>query len=199
MASTRRQYGHRHHLSSSSADLPLLTLTPDNPEFFEDHPRFPADVPSPYFCRILDQTRFIPPSPRYDGEVSKAGIKLQSPVRQSYLTFLLATLTLLWCVMTALYVYNATLERPIKIFLFSNNRYTLAIVSAMSQISMFLVGELVQATFERTRWALASKNGLSLISFLGMSRATSLFGVARLFFYGGNHWNAQRFVNFPNV
>jgi len=76
---------------------------------------------------------------------------------------------------------------------------------------MFLVGELVQATFERVRWTLASRRkGIPLTNFLGMSRATSLVGVLGLLLLSGKGgqprtireklaskgqwWNIQRWV-----
>ena len=96
--------------------------------------------------------------------------------------------TILSCGLTSYYAYNATLKKPNQLIIPRDPNQTVGILNAMSTISIFLLGELVQAVFERTRWILASRTkGIALTEFLGMSRATSTTGVFSLFF-----WNKSK-------
>jgi len=129
------------------------------------------------------------PLPRYSTTTigpQHDGIRLQSSARQLYLDWILLFATIFWCLLTALFAWNASRDEPNLSFGFANPTWTLAFLSAFSTISMFLVGELVQVTFERVRWTLASRpRGVLLTNFLGMSRATSLVGVFGLLFLSG--------------
>jgi hypothetical protein len=172
----------------SGIDLPLLA-----PDSASQHSApFNAETPPHWARRFSDLSRIGDPDtppPRYGSTLAAKryeGTRLQSSARQLYLDWGLAAGTIIWCLITAIYAYNATLERPRLKIIFTDTRWTLAFVSALSQISMFLVGELVQATFERVRWTLASRNkGLLLTNFLGISRATSLIGVLGLLVLSG--------------
>lgn len=175
-------------VGESGIELPLLA-----PESIS-RPSTPytSETPPHWARRFSNFSAFGEPDtppPRYASTHAVKryeGTRLQSSARQLYLDWGLATGTVIWCLITAIYAYNATSERPRLHIVFTDTRWTLAFVSAFSQISMFLVGELVQATFERARWTLASRSkGLLLTNFLGMSRATSLFGVLGLLLLSG--------------
>jgi hypothetical protein len=187
MASSRLGTGYT-GAGESGIDLPLLA-----PQSASQHSTpFTAETP-PHWARRFSDLSGIgdqdTPPPRYASTLAAQqyqGTRLQSSARQLYLDWGLAAGTVWWCLITAIYAYNATLERPRLNIVFTDTRWTLAFVSALSQISMFFVGELVQATFERVRWTLASRNkGLLLTNFLGMSRATSLVGVLGLLVLSG--------------
>ena len=52
----------------------------------------------------------------------------------------------------------------------------------MTTVSAFLLGELALSVFERVRWVKASgPRGIRMADFLGMSRATGIYGVLTLF------------------
>lgn len=107
-------------------------------------------------------------------------------IRHNYLdlNWCLFIITLACCGATSYFAYNATLETPDPLFIPEDPNQTIGILNAMSTICAFLLGELVQAVFERTRWILASRSkGLSMTDFLGMSRATSIVGVFALLFW----------------
>ena len=105
------------------------------------------------------------------------------PLRHAHLDlnwslFISAVLT---CGLTSYYAYNATLARSNPWFIPQNPEYTIGILNALSTASIFLLGELVQAVFERTRWIFSSRlQGIGMREFLGMSRATSILGVFAL-------------------
>lgn len=109
------------------------------------------------------------------------------PLKDSYLdlNWCLFILTLSSCIVTTYYAYNATLENPDIKFIPMDPDRMIGILNALSAVSAFLLGELVQAVFERIRWILASRpKGVALTDFLGMSRATSITGVVALLCWG---------------
>jgi hypothetical protein len=126
----------------------------------------------------------LTPPPRY--VESTGGTRLQSIVRQSYQDFALGACAIPCCFITLLYAYGATLGSPSLQRLYQDTSFTIFLLWVLSQLSVFLVRQLVSSTFERMRWALASReNGILLTSFLGMSPATTLSGVLRLLVFSG--------------
>jgi hypothetical protein len=118
------------------------------------------------------------------------------PLKSSYfnLNWLLFIVTILCCAATSYFAYNATLENPNTTFIPVDPNWTIGILNALSLGSAFLLGELTQAVFERTRWILASRpKGVLLTDFLGMSRATSIAGVLALLCWGKNKKSSRRF------
>lgn len=89
-----------------------------------------------------------------------------------------------------LLAYRATLSEP-KI-LPNDPKRTIAILSTMSTVSAFLLGELIQAIFERLRWVLASRpDGVLLTDFLGMSPATGILGVLATLLWSKNKFDSN--------
>ena len=157
----------------SRSEIPLLSVEEyDTPYILTPPPnaRFPSySFTSPPLDKHKDTFR--------GGE--DHGIPLQS----SYfnLNWFLFIVTILCCAMTSYFAYNATLENPNTTFIPVDPNWTIGILNALSMASAFLLSELVQAVFERTRWVLASRpKGVLLTDFLGMSRATSIAGVLAL-------------------
>jgi hypothetical protein len=139
---------------------------------------------------ILTEGGFTPPSSskfatfRFqtsDGEPSQSHEGVQLDNSSLYFTWCLFAVTTLSCAVTSYYAYNATLTYPNQNFIPSSSEWTMGILNTMTTVSAFLLGELVQAVFERVRWILASRQqGVQMGDFLGMSRATSIAGVLAL-------------------
>lgn len=112
------------------------------------------------------------------------GVQLQNPSRFLNLNWWLFLLTILCCGFTSYYAFNATLTRPQLDIISSVPSRTIGVLNALSTVSAFLLGELIQAVFERMRWVLASRpTGVALTEFLGISRATSMAGVLALLYW----------------
>jgi hypothetical protein len=74
---------------------------------------------------------------------------------------------------------------------------TVWVISILSQSVAFLVSELLSIVFEALRWTLVSRDSGALLStFLALSRATPLLGVASLCSINGSHrfWCSQRYL-----
>ena len=167
----------------SYLDLPLLQSDADARETDTDHALLAA-TPPPKWHRFSMLTSvpglLLTPPPRYATSRSD-GTRLQSIVRQSYQDFVLGACAIPCCLVTLLYAYGATLGRPALQGVYKSNGITIFVLWVLSQLSVFLVRQLIARTFERLRWALASgENGILLTNFVGMSQATSLSGVLRL-------------------
>jgi hypothetical protein len=179
--------------SSSISDIPLLSVD----HYDNSYPVHPAERYAPSLTGEYNPS-FRSGSPTWHDrqyDVDEAllpdnGIRL----RHSHLdmNWCLFIATILSCGLTSYYAYNATLERPDPLFIPQNPDQTIGILNAMSTISIFLLGELGQAVFERTRWILASRTkGIAMTEFLGMSRATSTLGVFALFFWKKSRANSR--------
>lgn len=84
-----------------------------------------------------------------------------------------------------------------KAFAFSPGQ-TVLIVNVLSHLVAFLCWTLFSYATEALRWALACReNGVELTTFLALSRATPLSGVAYLCLFRGRHqlWSLQRFMS----
>lgn len=171
--------------TSSTSDIPLLSVDQyDNP-----------------YSVCSGEGYTPPPTAEYNSSFRSGSLPLHSRqscvdeellpdngirVRRAHLdlNWCLFIATILSCGLTSYYAYNSTLERPDSLFIPQNPNQTIGILNAMSTVSIFLLGELVQAVFEHTRWILASRTkGIAMTEWVGMSRATSTLGVFALFFW----------------
>jgi hypothetical protein len=145
-------------------------------------------TPTPRWHRfsLLNLSPGLPftPPPQYVERTG--GTRLQSIVRQSYQDFALGACAIPCCFITLVYAYGATLGTPSLRNLYKDTTVTIFLLWLLSQLSVFLVRQLVSSTFERMRWALASsEKGILITSFLGMSPATTLSGILRLLVSSG--------------
>ena len=168
----RPKFLHRavHGWVSSQTDIPLLAHTSKNV------------LTPPTTAEIVTTP------PPHVGKFFDNGIPLYRSLfdLNSWGLFLL---TLLSCTSTFTFAYNSTLTNPDTKFIFDANRMVL-ILNVLSTASAFLLSELVQTVFERTRWILASRaKGVLLTDFLGMSRATSILGVLALLWWNQRNYN----------
>jgi hypothetical protein len=92
-------------------------------------------------------------------------------------------------------------ERPVPpVFVLSPGK-TVSVVNILSHIVAFLGWNLLEHVLEEMRWALACRvEGVSLMTFLALSRATPYSGVAYLCLMRGGHlfWCIQRYF-YPNT
>jgi hypothetical protein len=79
-------------------------------------------------------------------------------------------------------------EKPVPMHLQLSPGHTITIVNILSHLNVFLVVLLLEYAFESLRWSLASrKKGVSITTFLAMSRASSFAAVADLLRVPGWH------------
>lgn len=173
--------------SGSYIELPLLSGEAREDKPTDEH----LSPPLPNWRRFSLPT----PPPQYTGRIASKsnGTRLQSIVRQSYQDFALGACTMICCLITLLYAYGATVGNPSLQSLYKDTSYTVFLLWVLSQLSVFLVRQLISSTFERLRWALASaEKGILLTSFLGMSSATTLAGVLRLLVSSGENTQGRK-------
>lgn len=171
----------------STGEIPLLSVPQSNENSIETDAGYTPPSTS-RFTSFFDLGRLpIRGHQRTSGRgvshrlSSYDGVQLQNPDRFLNLNWCLFILTILCCGFTSYYAFNATLTRPQFDIISSVPTRTIGVLNALSTVSAFLLGELIQTVFERMRWVLASRpTGVSLTEFLGMSRATSMAGVLAL-------------------
>ena len=112
-----------------------------------------------------------------------------------------------WIAFTTIFAFNCSRSKPFAYSLFlSKSEDSILVLNILSHGTLLLLGTLTLQAFETVRWALASsRNGIPAGSFLGLSRATGLFGVLRLFVsrnWGGflrldgqQFWGVQRYYS----
>jgi hypothetical protein len=109
--------------------------------------------------------------------------------------FYVATAFLL--VLLYMYIYEVLVSQDPHIgrLLFSPTK-TLLTVSILSQSFILLLESLVSSVLDTLRWQLASgDNGIPVSTFLGLSGATSLWGVIVLMCHCGNlRWGFHRYL-----
>lgn len=123
------------------------------------------------------------------------GVELRKRWKQFNTLLLLFSVTFIWVVSTITYTILSSASRPVGIF--SRPEQTIFALNLLANLSVFFLGELVGGALEVIRWTLASRSsGLGLATFIGLGRATSLFGVFRLFVsdqqVGHRKWCGQR-------
>jgi hypothetical protein len=124
-------------------------------------------------------------------------------IRNGWITLTLLCVTTLCMVFTIFFAYNNSLENPHVPALVANSpQRSILILNFASQLTLFSLAELTYSVLDATRWALAcSTSGVSALTFLTLSRTTSLIGAFYLTMGGknGHHhriWGVQRYVNY---
>lgn len=127
-------------------------------------------------------TRPPPNKPSRPGDTARIGTVLPRKSVQLKWTVILYILTLLLSVALFFYLHAALVSPtfPLGPFLLTPQK-TLLLVSILSQILVLLLEFLMTSVLNSLRWQLASRdNGVPVSTFLGLSRATSLWGVITL-------------------
>lgn len=125
-----------------------------------------------------------------------------------FIAFLIAILTAVCMTSTIFYAYNSSLDDPhIASLVAKTPERTILILNIMSQLTLLFLAELTTLAMDATRWALAcSAGGAPSLTFLALSRATSLLGALYLSFgpgemgakverNGHRSWGLQRCSN----
>src|SRR5437762_6068518 len=132
------------------------------------------------------------------------GSKLQSRPRQLLVTGLLLIVAFFCTLFTILFAYNSSIDRPFsKGLVLATPQRQIVALNVFSQLTVFVLGELITALFEALRWSFASSRfGISGFNFLALSRSTSILGILRLlqknepssrsFMSGHRQWGTQR-------
>lgn len=127
-----------------------------------------------------------------------SGTAIPSKARQLRWMSVQLVLIFLLSVFVIYYFYQTLLLQNPKLggLLFSPS-ITLLSATALSSALLFLISILFSQVFDALRWQLASRDhGVSMITFLALSGATSLIGVFRLLSVKGEHrfWCVQRYA-----
>jgi hypothetical protein len=135
---------------------------------------------------------------RWSRGISSRGIPLFPKWKNLLPNFLLLVIACAWLTMTVWLSSVSSSDRPPTVF--SRPEWTVLVLSVLSNGTVFLMRELTVGTFDQLRWVLISRpTGVGMATFLGLSRATSFFGVTNLFFshQQTNHrrWCSQRYLS----
>jgi len=109
-------------------------------------------------------------------------------VRNQWAACGLAILATVCLVSTIFFAFNSSLEIPhIPSLVAQNPAQTILILNIMSQITAFALAELTRWIMNDLRWVIATtETGISALSFLVLSKATTIFGTFLLTFTGGD-------------
>ena len=147
---------------------------------YEDEATEARLLGSPPLGRGTRFSRIASQSGGSDGLVR--GVRLQSMPRQLLWTWLLTLCAIVWISFTVFFAFNCSLQVPISSWLISPNpEVTLFVLSILAHGAVLFLKCITSEAFEAIRWTFASSSkGIMFSSFLGLSRATSIFGVMKL-------------------
>lgn len=126
---------------------------------------------------------------------------LESTWRQYSSTWVMIVFTTIWVVLTILFGFNSTLDKPLSSrFILPDPTQTVTILNILSHIAVFLLQNVVSDVFEAMRWAGAGmRRGILSLSFIALSRATAPLGVIYLVLFasgkGHRFWGCLRYTN----
>lgn len=114
------------------------------------------------------------PSPRSRSRAAK--------LENLWITTVLACITAIFMGFTMFFAYNSSMQQPYSpAFVAKSPERTILILNLLSQLTLFSLAELTSSVLDCTRWALASSpTGTSALTFLTLSRATSIIGTLYL-------------------
>lgn len=114
---------------------------------------------------------------------------LQTKFKQHTTSIIVAILTTILLGFSIWFIYIEFIsEKPLPEHLQLSTRHTILLVNIISHVDVFLVSLLLEIAYEALRWSLASRNGgVSLSTFLALSRATGFMGITDLIRVRGWH------------
>jgi hypothetical protein len=139
------------------------------------------------------------PSSRADTQALRTSL-LQRKRRRFLPTWITAVLAVAMSSLSVWYAWRVMVDRAaLPAALLLSPGVTVLVVNILSHVVAYLCWSLASDTMEALRWALAcGPDGILLTSFLALSRATPLVGVAYLCSVRGQHWiwAVQRYAAF---
>jgi hypothetical protein len=93
---------------------------------------------------------------------------------------------------TIYFAYNSSLAIPQSpSLIFSRPQNTIVALNILAQVSMMLLGQLTNGSFDRLRWGLAStRTGVPALSFFALASSTTYTGVLMMLYHGLNTHNS---------
>ena len=146
----------------------------------ESNPEFTPNVPT---------TNTIHNHPTTMESPAPATTVLQTKLKQHTTSIILAILTTTLLGFSIWFIYiEFVSEKPLPEHLQLSTRHTILLVNIISHVNVFLVSLLLEIAYEALRWSLASRNrGVSLSTFLALSKATGFMGITDLIRVRGWH------------
>jgi hypothetical protein len=114
---------------------------------------------------------------------------LQTKLKQHTTSIIIATMTIILLGFSIWFIdIEFISEKPLPEHLQLSTRRTILLVNIISHVNVFLASLLLEISYETLRWSLASRNGgVSLSTFLALSKATSFMGITDLIRVRGWH------------
>jgi hypothetical protein len=99
-------------------------------------------------------------------------------IRHQAVTIVMAIVTALLMSFTIFFAYNSCLQNPmLPLFVSQSPTRSIVILNVASHLTLCALAELTCSVFDAIRWALACQgSGTTALTFLTLSRATSLLG-----------------------
>ena len=137
----------------------------------------------------------MPTSNTFDNESTTldtnaiSNTKLLAKSKQHRSSLILTVVAILLFGVSIWFIYTEFIsEKPVPAPLQISTGHTITIVNILSHLNIFLVSHLLESAFEAMRWSLASRRkGVSIATFLALSRAAGFVGVADLLRVPGRH------------
>ena len=138
----------------------------------------------------------VPVANTYDSEPTStldtptvSDVEILTKFEQHRTSLMLTVIVILLLGASNWFIYTEFIsEEPLNAHLQLSTGHTITIVNILSHVNIFLGNQLLESAFEALRWSLASsEKGVSIATFLGLSRATGFVGAADLLRIPGRH------------
>ena len=131
--------------------------------------------------------------------IDPRGIVLDPKWKQYCIYCFLFIVSTMVTLSTIIFAFLSSSSRPVTIF--SSPQHTIALLTILSNISVFLMGELLSGSLDNLRWTLAgSPAGVGLATFLALGPGTGFVGLFRLLISNREvrqaKWCIQRHLTF---
>ncbi len=123
------------------------------------------------------------------GTPAVSGVKILTKFKQHRTSLVLTLIAIHLLGVSIWFIFSEFIsEEPVKAHLQISTGHTITIVNILSHLNIFLGAQLLEYAFEALRWSLASsEKGVSIATFLALSRATGFVGAADLLRIPGRH------------
>jgi hypothetical protein len=203
--------GHRNHPSQSSTQTGITAFDPISlPHFMSSNkdeivasgPLTP-DRSENYGGRNTPTRYNSNNEPTATETLGRTSTVLQKKFKQHVTSLAIAILAVFLLGFSILFIHTEFIsQKPVPKHLQLSTAHTINAVNILSHLNMFLTARLLESAYEALRWSLASRRrGVSIPTFLALSRATGFMGIADLLRVHGWHQFLcfQRLVTHPNT